>query len=199
MEFFDIRSDDKKDWPKMSVELEVLAKTKGSRILRKVTDGRSFQFTIMTCACQRKGSTLDRIMESDCLFVPPILIQNGTETYHVVGFDKGASGRLLAKFKPLGDAEVTRKKQVGTETLEQTSFVPLLDPLSNLTSLQLSALATSLALGYYRLPRRTSMGKIAASLRMPRTTLQEHRKKAETKLMAALTPYVLTYAKNRKH
>lgn len=197
-EFLDIRFNDQKDWLKMSTELEALARNKGSRILRKATDGKSYQFTIMTCACRRKGSTLDMIMESDCLFVPPILIENGTETYHAVGFDKGASGRLLTKFQSLGDAEIARKKRVGAETLEQTSFIPLLDPLSNLTGLQLSALATSVALGYYRLPRRTSMGKIAATLKMPRTTFQEHRKKAETKLMAALTPYVLTYAKNHK-
>jgi predicted DNA binding protein len=62
-----------------------------------------------------------------------------------------------------------------------------------MTPMQVSALATSMALGYYRMPRRTSTGKIAASLKVPRTTFQEHRLKAESKLMAALTPYVLTY------
>ena len=182
----------------MNKGLEALARNKGSKILRRVTDGRSYQFMIMTCACRRKGSTLDMIMESDCLFVPPILYENGTETYHAVGFDKGAPRRLLANFRLLGGARIARSRRIGTDTLEQANFIPLLDPLSSLTALQLSALANSVALGYYRLPRRTSMGKIAATLKMPRTTFQEHRKKAETKLMAALTPYVLTYAKNRK-
>jgi predicted DNA binding protein len=197
-EFLDIQSDVQKDWTRMSAGLEALARNKGSKILRKVTDGRSYQFMIMTCACRRQGSTLDLIMESDCLFVPPILYENGVETYHVVGFDKSAPRRLLANFRSLGDAKIAKNRQVGTDTLEQSNFIPILDPLSSLTSLQLNALATSLALGYYRLPRRTSTGKIAATLKMPRTTFQEHRKKAETKLMAALTPYVLTYAKNRK-
>jgi predicted DNA binding protein len=59
--------------------------------------------------------------------------------------------------------------------------------------MQLNALATSMALGYYQQPRRTSTGKIAAALKVPRTTFQDHRKKAETKLMTALAPYVLTY------
>jgi predicted DNA binding protein len=62
-----------------------------------------------------------------------------------------------------------------------------------MTTMQLNALATSMALGYYQLPRRTSTGRMAESLRVPRTTFQEHRKKAESKLMAALAPYVLTH------
>jgi predicted DNA binding protein len=71
--------------------------------------------------------------------------------------------------------------------------MPLFDPLSGLTPMQLNALVTSMAFGYYSQPRRTSTGKIASALNVPRTTFQEHRKKAESKLMAALAPYVLTY------
>ncbi len=192
-EFVDARSSEVKDWPRMNKELEALARNKGSRILRKTSDGRSYQFMIMTCACERKGSTLDMVMESDCLFVPPIKFEGGLETYHVVAFDKGAAGRLLARFRAKGKAEIASQKRIDTESLDQSTVMPLLDPLSGMTPMQLNALATSMALGYYRLPRRTSTGKIAASLKVPRTTFQEHRKKAESKLMAALAPYVLTY------
>jgi predicted DNA binding protein len=196
-EFLDARSDNPKDWPRMNRELEALAKDKGSRILRKTSDGRSYQFQIMTCACERKGSTLDMVMQSDCLFVPPIKFDGGWETYHVVGFDRGASGRLLASFRERGDAEIAGQREIEIESFDQSTIMPLMDPLSGMTSMQLNALATSMALGYYRLPRRTSTGKIAASLKVPRTTFQEHRKKAESKLMAALAPYVLTYVGDR--
>lgn len=148
---------------------------------------------IMTCACVRRGSTLDLIMGSDCLFVLPIMFQGGWETYHVIAFDKRAAGRLLEKFGSRGKAEIESQKLIDIGTVDQSSVMPLVNPLSNLTSMQLNALATSMALGYYRQPRRTSTGKIAAALKVPRTTFQEHRKKAESKLMTALTPYVLTY------
>jgi len=196
-EFLDARSENPKDWPRLNKELESLAANKGSKILRKTSDGRRFQFQIMTCACVREGSTLDMVMKSDCLFVPPITFEEGWETYHVVGFDKGAAGRLLAKFRAKGRAEIASQKEIEIESLDQSTIMPLLDPLSAMTPMQLNALATSMALGYYRLPRRTSTGKIAASLKVPRTTFQEHRKKAESKLMAALAPYVLTYVGGR--
>jgi predicted DNA binding protein len=192
-EFLDAGSSERRDWPRLNRELEAFAERKGSRILRKTSDGKSYQFLIMTCACERRGSTLDLIMGSDCLYVPPIKFQGGWETYHVVTFDNGAAGRLLEKFGSKGKAEIESQKQIDIGTFDQSSVMPLVNPLSSLTSMQLNALATSMAFGYYRQPRRTSTGKIAAALKVPRTTFQDHRKKAESKLMTALTPYVLTY------
>lgn len=197
-EFLDVHSSNRGDWPKLNRALEVLARTKGSKILRKISDDRSYQILIMTCACERKDSTLDMIMASDCLFVLPISIHQGCETYHAVAFDRGAARRMLAKFKERGQAEIAGQTEISTDSLEKATFLPLTNPLSGMTSMQLSALATSMERGYYRLPRRTSTGKIAAALKVPRTTFQEHRKKAESKLLAALTPFVLTYAGRSK-
>jgi predicted DNA binding protein len=196
-EFLDVRSSDRKAWPRISRELEAFAKRKGSKILRKTSDGKGYQFMIMTCACERRGTTLDMIMESDCLFVPPITFYGGWETYHVIAFDKGAIRRLLKRFGSKGIVELADQKKIDVETFDQLSVMPLPDPLADLTPMQLNALATSMAFGYYRKPRRTSTGEIAATLKIPRTTFQDHRNKAESKLMSALAPYVLTYVGRR--
>ena len=157
-------------------------------------EGGGYQFLVMTCACERRGSTLSMITESDSLFIPPIRISGGIETYHVVSFDKGASARLLEAFGTKGKAKILSRRHLDIGSLDRSSLFPFVDPLSTLTPIQLDALVTSMSLGYYRLPRRTSTGKIAARLKVPRTTFQERRKKAESKLMSALAPYVLTYA-----
>jgi len=193
-EFLEVRSNHKKEWAKINRELVAFAEKKGSRILKKISGPKSYQVLVMTCACERTGSTpYDMVMGSDCLFVPPITLFQGWETYHAVAFDKVSVSKLLRKFGERGVVELVEKKRVESDALYQSSVVPLFDPLSDLTAMQLNALVTSTALGYYRLPRRTSTGKIAAALKIPRTTFQERRKKAESKLMAALTPYVLTY------
>jgi hypothetical protein len=103
-EFLDVRSNNRGDWPKLNRELEALARTKGSKVLRKTSDGKSYQFMIMTCNCERTDSTLDMIMASDCLFVPPIRIHNGHETYHAIAFDRGGAKRMLdeVQFKGAG-------------------------------------------------------------------------------------------------
>ncbi len=192
-EFLDARLNDRRGLQRLGRELESLARNKGSRILRKTADERGYLFMIMACNCERTGSTLDLIMKSDSLFVPPISLHGGWETYHIITFDRGAVRLLLKKFGARGKAELASLEEIDVRTFERFTVAPLPDPLAALTPMQLNALATSIALGYYRRPRRTSTGKIAAALKVPRTTFQEHRNKAESKLMTALAPYVMTY------
>lgn len=192
-EFVEVKSNIRKDWVAINTELENLAVGKGSKVLRKTSEGGSYQLMIMTCACERRGSTPDLIMKADCLFVPPITYYHGAETYHIVAFDKGSVKKLLDMFGSRGKVELAGQKRIEVETLDQSSMMHFMDPLFGLTGMQLNALVMAVALGYYRLPRRISTGAMAKMLHVPRTTFQEHRKKAESKLMAALAPYVLTY------
>ena len=59
---------------------------------------------------------------------------------------------------------------------------------SNLTERQLDAILTAHRHGYYNLPRDADVQEIAAKKKVPRTTFQEHLKKAENKLVASLVP-----------
>jgi predicted DNA binding protein len=60
--------------------------------------------------------------------------------------------------------------------------------LGELTKKQSFALITALARGYYEIPKKVSTDKIAASLKLPRTTYEEHLRKAESKVMKAVAP-----------
>jgi len=61
---------------------------------------------------------------------------------------------------------------------------------SNLTDKQIDAMLTAYRHGYYNLPRNSDVQTIAAKERVPRTTFQEHLKKAENKIVAGLVPYI---------
>jgi hypothetical protein len=64
---------------------------------------------------------------------------------------------------------------------------------SHLTEKQIDALLTAYSHGYYRLPRKTDVQTIASKKRVPRTTFQEHLKKAENKLVSSVIPYIQLY------
>jgi len=66
---------------------------------------------------------------------------------------------------------------------------------SDLTEKQMDALLTAYSHGYYRLPRKSDIQTIASRKRVPRTTFQEHLKKAENKLVVSLVPYIQLYKK----
>ena len=56
------------------------------------------------------------------------------------------------------------------------------------------AMLTAFRYGYYNLPRNADLQTIAAKEKVPRTTFQEHLKKAENKLVTALVPYVQLFS-----
>lgn len=177
----------------MNLELEALMEPRGSKILRKYADGKSYQLLI-TAPTSKGGTSLDMVTSSGCLLIPPVSISEGEETYHVVAFDRKSTKRLVVQFRLKGKAEIVETREIDTSDPKQGMFMPLLNPFSKMTAMQVNALAASVASGHYRVPRRTSTGKIASSLGVPRATFQGHRKLAESKLMAALAPYVLSYA-----
>ena len=59
-----------------------------------------------------------------------------------------------------------------------------------LTERQMDALLTAHRHGYYNLPRDSDVQTIAAKEKVPLTTFQEHLKKAENKLVAAIIPHM---------
>ncbi len=61
---------------------------------------------------------------------------------------------------------------------------------SDLTEKQIEALLMAYNYGYYEMPRKADVKTIAEKEQVPRTTFQEHLRKAESKLVASLVPYI---------
>jgi len=59
-----------------------------------------------------------------------------------------------------------------------------------LTDRQLQALVLAVENGYYRVPKKITTEEIAEKLGVPRTTYEEHLRKAESKLLSSVAPYM---------
>jgi predicted DNA binding protein len=72
------------------------------------------------------------------------------------------------------------------------------DFLGSLTSKQLLALIEAIEDGYYATPKHATVEELAARLGTPRSTFEEHLRKAEIKVMRTLRPYVrIAYQSSR--
>ena len=74
-------------------------------------------------------------------------------------------------------------------TLHQNSFSVLQAKTlmeSHSSDKQRRALELALEFGYYNYPRNISVDNLSKKAKMPRTTFQEHLRKAESKLMGLL-------------
>ncbi|MBX5327404.1 MAG: helix-turn-helix domain-containing protein [Candidatus Bathyarchaeia archaeon] len=133
------------------------------------------------------GKNIDSL---NLLHVSPVVYEKGWEYYRIIAFRHGDVKRLLQRLEERGFVfEILRK--VPFDGFIASSLTLTADALfSALTEKQTDALLTAFTHGYYRLPRKASIQSIASKKRVPRTTYQEHLKKAENKLITSLVPYI---------
>jgi len=56
----------------------------------------------------------------------------------------------------------------------------------------------ALELGYYQVPKKMTTKELARKHKVPRTTFEEHLRKAESKVLLTLALYIILYAQSPK-
>jgi predicted DNA binding protein len=141
-----------------------------------------------------RGSRDESLMEEfGCLLLYPILVQGGWAHFRVIAVDDERLGEVLARLGKTGELEVTSKTKMDHETIRETFVIPSNEILSGLTQKQADSLLTAVSLGYYNVPRKTKFEDIAEIVKVPRTTYEEHVRKAESKIINSVAPYISLY------
>jgi hypothetical protein len=119
-----------------------------------------------------------------------VIFEHGWEYYRVIAFRHEDVKGLLQRFEEKGFVFEVRRK-VPFDGFIASSLTLTADALfSDLTEKQMNAFLTTYSNGYYKLPRKADVKTIASKRRVPRTTFQEHLKKAENKILVSLIPYI---------
>jgi predicted DNA binding protein len=177
-------------------DLQRLLTWKGGRVLRKTFGEKNIQVITKTCRDSHISPSISGTIEKNsCLEIPPVIYYGGWETHKVMGFRESDFKKLFKDLAKLGPAEVVSKRVYGEKSMIDTFAVSLSAAFSDLTAKQADAIATALEFGYYQVPKKTTTGELALKQKVPRTTYEEHLRKAESKILHALSPYVILYAR----
>lgn len=178
-------------------ELASMSKEYGSKILSKTITQGNVQFVAKACACTKmvKNSTNDIFEKYDFMPVPPDVMTGGWEYYRLVGFDNSDLRGMLKHLDSIGKAEVLYKKTITEGVTDDTFIVSLSSLFGQLTEKQLKALVAAVEDGYYEIPKKVTTEDLAKRHRQPRTTFEEHIRKAESKIVHAMAPFMMMYAK----
>ncbi len=184
-EVFEVLVDDPEEYAAVMADI---SKLRG--IIGKSSDREKVHLVMKNCYCSLENSVTKHIDACNLLHVAPIVYEQGWEYYRVIAFRHDDLEALLQRLDEKGFTfEILRK--VPFDGFIASSLTLTADALfSDLTAKQIGALLTAYKNGYYRLPRKADVQEIAFKERVPRTTFQEHLKKAENKLVAALVPYI---------
>jgi predicted DNA binding protein len=187
-DIYELHIEDQEEYKAIIAEMSKLAD-----IIEQSSDQHNAHLIIETCTCTRENSVGKNIQDFDLLHVSPIVYSQGWEYYRVIAFKHEDLKKLLQRLEERGFSyEIVRK--VPFDGFIASSLTLTADALfSDLTDKQMDALLTAHRNGYYLFPRKADVQTIASKRRVPRTTFQEHLKKAENKIVASLVPYIQLY------
>jgi hypothetical protein len=159
-------------------------------VLDEISDDRRLYLSVNECHCMNQDTIIRHIGELDILNIFPNMIENGWAYHRLIVFRHKDLEELLRRLENWGWVYKILRK-VPFNGFIASSLTLTADALfSGLTERQMDAILTAYRHGYYNLPRDSDVQTIASKTQVPRTTFQEHLKKAENKLVAALVPYI---------
>ena len=176
-------------------DLQDLLTWRGGRVLKKNFFQRNLQLIVKTCRDSKITPSVSRVLDrNSCLEIPPVVYYGGWEERRVVGFRESDYKKLFQALSELGPVEILEKKALAEKSIRDAFVISLSSVFSELTEKQVDALLAALDSGYYQVPKKTTAEEIARRHRVPRTTYEEHVRKAESKILRAMAPYVRMYA-----
>jgi predicted DNA binding protein len=154
---------------------------------------RPDELVVVTAECLKRHENdliETYLARHDCLLLPPLRYAAGAKFCRVLALDPGS---LTACYRDLIDDEfavtVERKREIETVT-HDAPLLTLDSVLPDLSPRQRETFATAYDRGYYEIPRETTTADIAEIVGIERRTAEEHLRRAENKLVAALIEYL---------
>ena len=162
-------------------------------VIEESSDNRRLYLNVTECHCMLQNTIVRHIGTLDLLNVFPNYIENGWVYHRLIVFRHEDLEELLRRLEKWGWVYNILRK-VPFDGFIASSLTLTADALfSDLTEKQIDAMLTAYRHGYYNLPRDADVQTIATKEKVPRTTFQEHLKKGENKIVAALVPYIQLY------
>ncbi|HZW56673.1 MAG TPA: helix-turn-helix domain-containing protein [Nitrososphaerales archaeon] len=176
-----------------------IEQVKGSlkRMLRKLSaklinissySERSLE-AVIKCRCALNNSSVSIIEASNCIPVMPITYKAGHEFCEILAFSSKDLNKALGNLSKFGKVEIESHGSIFRPNARSSMTISVADFFGELTQKQLDALVQSIEMGYYGYPKNRTIAEMASLLKVPASTFEEHLRKAEIKIMRAISPY----------
>lgn len=144
---------------------------------------------VIKCKCAANNSSLAIIEASKCIPIMPVIYGAGFEHVKLFAFTAEDQKAVLSNLGAVSKVTIEEKGQLKRHSARSAMTVSIEDFFGSLTTKQLHALVSAIEMGYYAMPKKATAVQIASKLKMPRSTLEEHLRKAEVKIMKSIRPY----------
>lgn len=161
------------------------------KVLRRTFNSSHVQLVVQNCGCQNIKTAISPWIEKhNCMKIEPTIYRDGWEWYRIIAFNQKDIKKLFESLGKFAKVEIVSRETSPEHSLRDSFIISANTLVGELTEKQVLALLSALSQGYYRVPKKVTADEIATSMGVPRTTFEEHLRKAESKVLYALTPYI---------
>jgi predicted DNA binding protein len=144
---------------------------------------------VIKCKCASGNSSIAIAEASNCIPIMPVTYNAGLEHLRLLAFSERDARAAIENLSAISTVTVEGRGRLGRSSARPAMTVSIDDFFSMLTAKQLMALVEAVERGFYDIPKKTTVEEMAAKLGVPRSTFEEHLRKAEVKIMRAVRPY----------
>lgn len=153
---------------------------------------------VVKCRCAGSNSSIAVVEASNCIPIMPVTYSEGFEHIKLFAFTQEDQKAAIDNLSSISTVTVEGRGQLERHSARPAMTVSVDDFLGMLTGKQLLALVEAIDMGHYSMPKKVTVDQIAAKLKMPRSTFEEHLRKAEVKVIRNLRPYArIAYLSSR--
>lgn len=178
--------------------LKEIVKNLGASLIHFHRFSKNVIEAVIKCKCAASNSSIAIIEASNCIPIMPVTYEEGFEHVKLFAFTRDDQKAAIDNLGAVSKVTVEQRGQLERHSARPAMTVSVDDFLDTLTPKQLLALVEAIDLGYYAMPKKATIDEIASKLNMPRSTFEEHLRKAEIKVMQNMRPYArIAYLTNR--
>jgi predicted DNA binding protein len=144
---------------------------------------------VIKCKCALNNSSVSIIEASNCIPVMPVRYTGGNEFCEILAFSSKDLNGALNNLSKIGKVKIESKGSIFRLSARSSMTISVENFFGELTQKQLDSLVQSIEMGYYAFPKNKTIAEIASLLKLSPSTFEEHLRKAEVKIMRAISPY----------
>lgn len=187
----EITADDQATFDEFQKDLKSYEKALHTKFIRRSNSSRNVQILIHHCECDKIPAPVSPVFEkNNCLELQPATYKGGWEYYRVISFRERDLRKVFSTLERYCNLEIISRRAIPSGAVKETMLVSTSTLFGGLTRKQVQALVFALENGYYQVPKKVTTEEMASKLRLPRTTYEEHLRKAEGKVLRSMAPYI---------
>ncbi len=190
-DILEITAGDPVEFETLTKDLKAMEKRLRTKIVRKSNSSRNVQLLIQHCGCENVPAPVSPVFErNNCLEIQPAVYRDGWEYYRLISFSEKDLRKVFSTLEKYCNLEIISRRPVSSASLKESMLVSTGTLFGGLTRKQVQALVFAVENGYYQVPKKVTTEEIASKLKLPRTTYEEHLRKAEGKVIRSMAPYI---------